>query len=172
MSTTGMTTLYMVRVALGVCGRCGNEREDPQINLCQVCKTRSNNTSAENRKSRIKRGLCIYCCKPRGVDGTKTMCRKCADKNGTRYQAWGDTNRAVGLCPRCGLRPIVKDRAHCAVCLLLSSEDTIHRKKMRIALGLCIRCGLREVADKKKSCQVCLDKNKVAYAEVCKRRES
>ena len=40
------------------------------------------------RHERIERGLCVSCGKKRGVNGTKIMCRICANKSNLRTKEW------------------------------------------------------------------------------------
>ena len=150
--------LFKLRVALGLCGYCGEERgNDGTTTLCRPCANIEGDRSKKCKVNRIKEGKCGACGKPRGVDGTRVRCRECANKCLRRITTLFASRVAAGLCKICGLRPPKKGSRKCAECVAYTTDCKQEKTSMRKALGLCQWCGLREPAPELQGCRICLD---------------
>jgi hypothetical protein len=89
------------------------------------------------RQRQIEKGNCKDCGRPRGKDGTKTLCRACAN----RPLEWRQRRIEAGLCEDCG-RPRGKNgtATNCRPC---ADEDATRSRERRRHLyenGECPRC--------------------------------
>ncbi len=111
------------RVADGRCGRCGDKLFT--ANLCILCRDKENKRRRAYDKIRrancISMGICTRC-------GESTigclLCEDCKAKNykykkpkkpKNRRPLRVDLRKSMGLCIRCGLRPLV-NKNHCITC--------------------------------------------------------
>lgn len=94
----------------------------------------------------ISQGLCYVCGKPRGNNGTKTMCRECADKRKMEATIKRNERLENGLCTCCGV-PRGEDGTtiYCRRCADNACENYKKRAKLlrpeRYKNKLCISCG-------------------------------
>lgn len=87
--------------------------------------------------AQVKAGACYGCGDPRGQEGTKTYCRKCADTLRIRNQLRRKTRAEAKFCTRCG-QPADGDQ--CGSC---NGKTSAHRralKRERIGKGICVEC--------------------------------
>jgi hypothetical protein len=93
-------------------------------------------------QSRRTAGLCIRCGGARGQDGTRRMCRRCADKEIVRGHERRQRLRAAGKCCTCG-NPLGAGGTgnYCRRCLDRNSASTRERYQREVAAGKCTWCG-------------------------------
>lgn len=96
--------------------------------------------SVTRQRRLIEAGRCRVCGRPRGEDGSKTMCRRCADKVSRRAKAarsqWTEEQRAK----------------------FIGQVDA--RKKRLRQDGRCVACGGARAPGLKARCRTCADKNR------------
>ena len=71
------------------CKKCGGKKD--KVRLSALCKRCSDAvpTKRERLHAILTAGLCQWCRRPRGEDGTTAYCRPCADEHSRRtYAAW------------------------------------------------------------------------------------
>lgn len=66
-------------VALCANKSCRNPNLQPRWKLCPKCREFYREYNRERTAAYVSAGLCVTCSKERGLDGTKTMCRECAE---------------------------------------------------------------------------------------------
>lgn len=82
-------------------------------------------TERQKRNYRIcvDTGLCCDCKQPRGINGTRTLCRKCAQQHRKNTAEWTKRRLALGLCLRCGKpNDNPKSKYGCVVCGIFVAE--------------------------------------------------
>jgi len=89
------------RMESGLCVVCGHSRGGVDAattgtpTMCRPCSNRINARALPWQRQRYAdrkaSGLCVYCPKPRGANGTARECRECADKSNARKRV----NRAM-----------------------------------------------------------------------------
>jgi hypothetical protein len=118
----------------------------------------------------IARGLCRQCFKPRGGDGSPTMCRPCLAKAGGCNKSRRERRRASGQCVACGHDRGGVDKVTsgtetmCRPCSDRVNAKTLYgqrtRYRSRRAAGLCTSCPSPRGSDgTAKECRRCADKS-------------
>jgi len=109
-------------------------------------------------KTEIKAArLCIWCQKPRGIDGTASHCRLCAKKFNADCLARKKRKIAEGLCSACNKpRGPWGTNTHCQECAEKARNRSSKNSDMRLNLGLCAECKKPiEDAGRKRLCAAC-----------------
>jgi hypothetical protein len=79
--------------ALGLCTRCGGERDDWRRKSCAACRAKFNAYTA----SKKQRGLCLSCGRPSPADGYR-ICAGCRARHRNYYNTIGSSaQRNVAL---------------------------------------------------------------------------
>lgn len=94
------------------------------VKACDTCKTEKSDYKRNKRENALKKGLCPYCAKRKLAPGKKG-CTKCLSATHRRRYN-------IGLCGRCGKRPIAENsRAHCKICLRLNAKQAKFNRKLK-----------------------------------------
>jgi len=122
------------RVRAGQCGNCGKpqDREGP---LCSGCVRKQRDWQRNDRESKRRSGLCIYCGQ-QAVD-SKNVCRRHLEKERDRVQRLRDS----GLCAGCQF-PLDRDGKYCKSCCAVRRAKATGKKNeaMRKLCGGAPRC--------------------------------
>lgn len=74
---------YKERLALGLCGLCGQHKEDSTKSVCGNCRQQVKERAKRREQRRKESQLCIKC----GIPTPLVMCKSCRrNKNKNRYQ--------------------------------------------------------------------------------------
>ena len=98
-----LMTLYAKRKLANLCVYCGKVPPTITHVYCDDCRLKMKEARRRCTDNKKKNGKCVECGKDRGDNGTKVLCRICADKlisNGIRSEAAYD---AAGVCIECGM---------------------------------------------------------------------
>lgn len=175
-----MASVYYKRKELGVCVRCGKEKERKDIVMCNACHEKVSREVEERKKKYLELGLCPKC----GTEylvGDEKMCFNCREKrnkknlerrnnNLERYRKSSneatkrmhERRKAAGLCIKCGKIKVYGDSSHCEKCKAINREyyrkdpDKVYDRHLRAELGLCTMCG-DKVYQNHKLCKRCYD---------------
>ena len=121
-----------LRVALGLCPKCGKESPAPERSLCAPCgEKRRAAERARYNKARSKGKL--Y-----GGANPKTKRRTARRRSRERQLA----RRDAGVCTRCGRNPPAEGGTTCTPCRHARQEAERELYAARRAAGLCGRCGV------------------------------
>ena len=119
------------RLAQGLCPKCGKEELPPGRGLCESCGGKRRKAERA-RYMKAKASGKLY----GGKD--PNLCRRIArERSKQRFHARLD----VGLCTRCGHRPLVEGGTTCEVCSDARRAAEREQYGARRAEGLCGRCG-------------------------------
>lgn len=126
---------------LGLCTKCGGERDDPQYKTCSKCREKKN-----DYRKRIRYGdwqkryiaqlkekyICIQCCKREAEPG-HVYCKTCArnrKKDDLKYRGDGERQRErrrryieAGRCYDCG-RPTDDGHTRCKRCRKMRMDSS------------------------------------------------
>ncbi len=133
-----------VRIARGVCTKCGACRPEAGRRLCGTCAAKSREAERVRYRKARDAGL-KYGGRP--VDGKRRSGRAASRKRRT-------VRREANVCTRCGRRPPVEGGATCAPCREIRQAAERERYRSRRAAGLCVICGQPAFADES-CCGVC-----------------
>lgn len=149
-----MTELREWYAEHGICIACGRNDAVKGIKLCQECRLKQADASAEYHEAHREKRLAEF-----------------KVRNKERYKQ----RRETGLCVRCGKRPAAEGRIRCGICL---AKDRARHEKRRREQGVmprylfgngefCVTCG--KPSDGEKLCPVCYEKSvrSIAYARSC-----
>lgn len=108
-------------------------------------------------ESRYKQGLCLKCGEG-PPEAPKTLCSACLEVASRRMQARRDAKLALGLCHRCGIRPVSEGRSQiqCSTCLDRTGEANASRRQEAIEHGKCSRCRNQPPLPGHRSCENCM----------------
>lgn len=126
---------YKDRIAAGLCGKCGAERDD-EGSLCKICREQARQRAAEKRVRNRAGGACLNCGRP-----TKSGSRCEACKSSAKASRERSTKRRKesGQCVACS-NPAKKDCTLCQSCIDKRSKVSSEHYARRKAAGLCRFC--------------------------------
>lgn len=90
------------------CPTCGQKPARGFVQ-CAACLDKS----AARMRRVVARGLCSSCYSDRGVDGSETLCRACADKLAAKARVRHAAKIAAGLCVRDGCGAMLESKTLC-----------------------------------------------------------
>jgi hypothetical protein len=88
----------------------------------------------EQRKLMLQLKRCVLCKKGRGADGTKVLCRACADLMKERQKERHEARRWSGRCLRCGAE-LPDQYIYCPTCRANAVERQ-NKHKASVTLGI------------------------------------
>lgn len=126
-------SLYLDRIAKGLCGSCG--AEDPGGKQCGECKEKSR-VRAEAKREKNREGGCFGCGNP--TDGG-TRCEACKEKAKISRQKSTAKRKANGICVACS-EPAKPGTTLCQRHIDERSAVSSARYKKHKELGICRFC--------------------------------
>lgn len=123
---------YAHKLIVGLCGCCGQPREQLDRVFCSKCRAkvavRSAVTRPAIRNARRVAGKCTGCGRDRDRDGN--LCERCARRYLTNAVQFYRRRREAGLCVKCGR--FAGRRVHCIKC----RQEGRDRSKMKLSIEL------------------------------------
>lgn len=133
---------YQERIAAGLCGKCGGEK-DTDGALCQGCREQAAERAAKRRATNKAEGKCPSCGKRKVAKG-KSKCRKCLDYQAEKQKDRASEWKQQGLCQSCGATP-KEGRTLCQSCIDERSQTSSRHYRERKAAGTCCFCHRKPV---------------------------
>ena len=121
-----------VRVAAGMCSKCGSVKPEPGRRLCARCG------EIRRRQEKVRYAAARASQKLYGGKNPEAKRRSARERATWRRQQ----RQAGGLCIRCGLCPPVFAGASCQSCLKKRRAAERKLYERRRASGRCVRCGI------------------------------
>ena len=121
---------HAVRIASGLCTRCGTTPPEPGRKVCRRCGEKKRTADRARRARARQQG------KPYGGRDPE-LCRR-ADR--ARDRRSRRALQAAGLCTTCGRHPPAEDRSVCEPCRAARRALDRRRYATRRADGICVRC--------------------------------
>ncbi len=126
---------YKDRIVAGLCGKCGNERDDAG-SLCKTCREQARQRAAEKRARNRDSGACVNCGKPT-TSGKR--CDRCKKTGKASRERATKRRKESGQCVACS-NPAKENCTLCQGCIDKRSKvssDHYHRRREQ---GLCSYC--------------------------------
>lgn len=133
---------YKDRIAAGLCGKCGNERDDAG-SLCKTCRKQAKQRAAEKRARNSATGTCLNCGKP-SKGGTR--CKRCKKITKASRDRAVVRRKESGQCVACG-KPAKEGRTLCQKHIDDRSKVSSERYARNREAGLCGYCGAETEGD-------------------------
>lgn len=140
-----MTSLRKIRLAAGLCWRCGNPPK-PGLKQCSRCLAYATSASSKCQKQKRSLGLC-GCGNRRAPNSS--LCQRCKD---SKIRSWKTKKLALeesGTCLSCGRNPARAGKKTCAEC---SQRRVQHSRK---SLGISNEAYAAKALEQNGVCAIC-----------------
>ena len=143
------------RQSRGICRFCRKRCCSKSRIYCAEHLAKSNEWERGNNKALATAGRCVQCNKPRGRDGTKWRCRRCANRHNAAQREKYRKEKSNSVC-HCG-KP-TGGKSECATHRAKRNEYRANLTAARREEGVCIICGNSDVK-KYTSCRECRERH-------------